>query len=251
MLLCDAAGAALTKHAEAMYREAAARQQAEQELSRVRALLASGEETLRIEQEERQRAVQDLAQARAELEEQLEQHRAALTRDAEALYTEAAGRQQAEHELDQVRAELQQRVDEHRAALVRDAEALYTEAAARQLAEQEFQVGGQLGRPSGARFRTYERLKRYLGEIEGTLFTSDLLKAAVDDIYRYPLRQGARDALNRQLRSEATDETLAALVCALREEDRLTQNIGEAERQDPRIICSLGLFQPAVGTDGP
>ena len=30
-------------------------------------------------------------------------------------------------------------------------------------------VGGQLGRPSSARFRTYERLKRYAGTLKGTL----------------------------------------------------------------------------------
>src|SRR4030043_2155424 len=54
--------------------------------------------------------------------------------------------------------------------------------------EEEKSVGGQLGRPSGARFRTYERLKRYAEEIKGTLFESaDLLKT-IDEIYRYPLR---------------------------------------------------------------
>ena len=31
-------------------------------------------------------------------------------------------------------------------------------------------VGGQLGRPSGARFRTYERLKGYLDALQHTLF---------------------------------------------------------------------------------
>ena len=37
------------------------------------------------------------------------------------------------------------------------------------IAAEEKTVGGQLGRPSGARFRTYERLKHYVEEIEGTL----------------------------------------------------------------------------------
>jgi len=36
--------------------------------------------------------------------------------------------------------------------------------------EEEKSVGGQLGRPSGARFRTYERLKSYLEEVKGTLW---------------------------------------------------------------------------------
>ena len=35
--------------------------------------------------------------------------------------------------------------------------------AVKDLAEEEKTIGGGLGRPSGARFRTYERLKRYAG----------------------------------------------------------------------------------------
>ena len=38
------------------------------------------------------------------------------------------------------------------------------------LFEEEKAVGGQLGRPSGARFRSYERLKRYAERMRGTLF---------------------------------------------------------------------------------
>ena len=37
--------------------------------------------------------------------------------------------------------------------------------------EEERSVGGQLGRPSGARFRTYARLKNYAQSLEGTLFS--------------------------------------------------------------------------------
>jgi hypothetical protein len=66
-------------------------------------------------------------------------------------------------------------------------------------------VGGQLGRPSGARFRTYERLKRSAQQVQGTLFESaDLLKS-IDEIYRYPLRRSAMDVLNRQLKSGIDD----------------------------------------------
>ena len=109
--------------------------------------------------------------------------------------------------------------------------------------QEEKSVGGQLGRPSGARFRTYERLKRYAGEAKGTLFESQELLKAIDEIYRYPLRQTAIDTLNRQLRSGISDQALAQLVVALRDEGRLC-NIEETEQtQEPRIICSLGLVQ--------
>ena len=102
-------------------------------------------------------------------------------------------------------------------------------------------VGGGLGRPSGARFRTYERLKRHADDIAGTVFDIPELKRAIDDIYRFPLRQAATDALNRQLRAGITDQSLAELVIALRDEDRLCIVEGETETREPQIICSLGL----------
>ena len=111
------------------------------------------------------------------------------------------------------------------------------------LIEEERHIGGQLGRPSGARFRTYERLKDYAGEVEGTLFESRELFGAIEDIYRYPLRQSAIDTLNRQLRSGISNMALAQLVIALREEDRLCLvHEEDGEVREPKIICSLGLM---------
>ena len=110
-----------------------------------------------------------------------------------------------------------------------------------QIVAEEKTVGGQLGRPSGARFRTYERLKRYAEEVKGTLFeTPDLLRT-IDEIYRHPLRQSATDTLNRQLRSGISDQSLAELVIALREEDRLCLVHDDETSYEPRIICSMGL----------
>jgi superfamily II DNA or RNA helicase len=124
------------------------------------------------------------------------------------------------------------RLDEHH-ALVRKGVDL--------IVEEEKSVGGQLGRPSGARFRAYERLKAYAEEIKGTIFASEELTKAIEEIYRYPLRQTATDTLNRQLRSGISDADLAHLVIALREEDRLCLVHEEEQTQEPRIICSMGL----------
>jgi hypothetical protein len=41
------------------------------------------------------------------------------------------------------------------------------------IAEEEQSTGGQLGRPSGARFRTYERLKQYVQREQGTVFVTE------------------------------------------------------------------------------
>lgn len=111
---------------------------------------------------------------------------------------------------------------------------------------EERSVGGQLGRPSGARFRTYERLKKFADELKGSLFEyqfeSNLLNKAIEDIYRFPLRQTATDTLNRQLRSGISDAALAELVIALREEDRLCIIHEDEETREPKLICSMGLI---------
>ncbi|MEH2459265.1 helicase-related protein [Nostoc sp.] len=110
------------------------------------------------------------------------------------------------------------------------------------IAEEEKNVGGQLGRPSGARFRTYERLKGYVQDMKGTVFVSEELLKAIDEIYRYPLRQSAIDTLNRQLRSGINNQQLAELVVSLRIDDRLCIVTEEMDKREPQIICSLGLF---------
>jgi len=109
------------------------------------------------------------------------------------------------------------------------------------IASEEKSIGGQLGRPSGARFRTYERLKRYADEVKETLFDTQQLRRTIEEIYSYPLRQVAIDILNRQLRSGLSDADLAQRVIDLRDEGRLCIIHDEEESQEPRIICSLGL----------
>ncbi|MCC3504806.1 MULTISPECIES: C-terminal helicase domain-containing protein [unclassified Microcoleus] len=111
------------------------------------------------------------------------------------------------------------------------------------IAEEELTAGGQLGRSSGARFRTYERLKNYAQSMRGTIFASEELAKAIDEIYRYPLRQSAIDTLNRQLKSGIGDRALAELVVGLRMDDRFCIVSEDGDKREPMIICSLGLFQ--------
>ena len=115
------------------------------------------------------------------------------------------------------------------------------EEAARLIVSEERTVGGQLGRPSGARFRAYERLKDYASEVEGTLLATQTLRRVIDNIYRYPLRQTATDTLNRQLRSGISNKDLADLVIDLWETERLCIIEEERQTREPQIVCSLGL----------
>ena len=112
----------------------------------------------------------------------------------------------------------------------------------RHVVTEEKRIGGQLGRPSGARHRTYTRLKAYADSIRGQLLNVEALHKAIDDIYRFPLRPTAVETLNRLLRSGASDDQLAERVMSLRERDELSLTEDEAETQEPQIICSLGLF---------
>ena len=115
------------------------------------------------------------------------------------------------------------------------------EEAARLIVSEERSVGGQLGRPSGARFRTYERLKDYASEVEGTLLNTPQLRQVIEAIYRHPLRQTATDTLNRQLRSSISNKDLADLVIDLWEDGRLCIIEEEQQTREPQIVCSLGL----------
>ena len=81
--------------------------------------------------------------------------------------------------------------------------------------EEEKSFGGALGRPSGARFKAYERLKRYresLGDKRDLFITDEHIRRidrALEEIYRYPLYQSATDTLNRQLKAGIDDHKLA------------------------------------------
>ncbi|MDR3299048.1 MAG: SWF/SNF helicase family protein [Candidatus Accumulibacter sp.] len=116
------------------------------------------------------------------------------------------------------------------------------------IVHEEKTTGGALGRPSGARFKTYERLKRFHESLDGKrdLFITDeyvrRLEKVLEEIYRYPLRQSATDSLNRQLKAGIGDHQLAELVFSLREDERLCVIEEDEDRQrEPQLICSMGL----------
>jgi hypothetical protein len=118
------------------------------------------------------------------------------------------------------------------------------ERAVKELAAEEKIVGGGLGSATGARYRTYERLKRYALEVKGTLFDTLPLQRTLEDVYKYALRSVAADILNRHMKTNCTDQTLAELATGLRETGRLSIVEGDEDQETvAQIICSLGLVE--------
>jgi hypothetical protein len=118
------------------------------------------------------------------------------------------------------------------------------EGAVKELAAEEKIVGGGLGSATGARYRTYERLKRYTLAVKGTLFDTLPLQRTLEDVYKYPLRSAATDILNRHIKTDCTDQTLAELAMGLRETGRLSIVEGDEDQETlAQIICSLGLAE--------
>lgn len=116
------------------------------------------------------------------------------------------------------------------------------------LMQEERTIHGALGRPSGARFKTYDRLKRFLEHQgkERTLFVTDHfvrdVEKAMGDIYEYPMFQSTIDTLNRNLKIGIDDHKLAEMLIAFREDGRLCMKQDKDEApSELRIVCSMGL----------
>ncbi|MDD9864581.1 MAG: NgoFVII family restriction endonuclease, partial [Gammaproteobacteria bacterium] len=104
-------------------------------------------------------------------------------------------------------------------------------------------VGGALGGPRSVRNRVYSGIKRALERHQGTLFESPPieLKEALQLIYRWPLKETARDRLGRQLRAGISDQDLAQMVQDLWQANDLCMVSKSDEPPEPRIVCSMGL----------
>lgn len=107
----------------------------------------------------------------------------------------------------------------------------------------DMNLAGTLGGKRHIRYIVYNRMEDYYRANSGTLFISEKLKNAIDDIYANPLRETAKEVLNRKIRTGASDYEIADALISLYEENRLVikSNDEDNETSEPKIICSLGL----------
>lgn len=105
---------------------------------------------------------------------------------------------------------------------------------------EEYTSMGTLGRKTGIRYKSYMKLNRFIEEISD--MAVDVYKKALDDIYKYPLCEHARDVLGRLLKTGASDYVFAESVVSLRDEQRLCiTEEQQTEFRPVQIICSLGM----------
>ena len=105
-------------------------------------------------------------------------------------------------------------------------------------------VGGILGNRFSTRYRIITLLESYYKN-PPTLFFSqenkEMLKLAIDDIYNYPLLEGAKFTLGRMLRTNTSDE-IVEYVLEMRKNGTLCRIEEDRDsHKDPVIICSMGL----------
>jgi ERCC4-related helicase len=117
-----------------------------------------------------------------------------------------------------------------------------TKQAVEYISDLQDKLGGQLGRTTGARYRAYMRLDNWLEKNKGSLFATEEIKRTHEDIYNYPLREYAKEVINRELKSGVSDEQLIDMLTGLREQGALCNKDGnDRVTKEPRIICSMGL----------
>lgn len=105
----------------------------------------------------------------------------------------------------------------------------------------EYSGMGTLGRKTGVRYKAYMKINRYIEE-NPDADNAEKYKRVLDDIYKYPLTERARDILSRELKAEAKDEEFAEAALMLKEDDRLVIVEENAnEYKPPQIICSMGM----------
>jgi len=133
--------------------------------------------------------------------------------------------------------------DERRATPAANHFDLLQRAVAHVRSDEAGSVGGALGGSRSVRNRVYSGIKRALERCQGASSESPPsdLHEALQLIYRWPLKETARDRLGRQLRIGISDRDLAQMVRDLWEANDLCMMPKNDAPPEPRIVCSMGL----------
>ena len=110
------------------------------------------------------------------------------------------------------------------------------------LPNDEYSGMGTLGRRTGIRYKAYMKISRYIETEEIEKNELDKIKRVLDDIYKYPLSERARDILGRELKADSSDSEFVAATITLKEDNRLVISEETSDNVRPlQIICSMGM----------
>ena len=110
------------------------------------------------------------------------------------------------------------------------------------MANDDYTGMGTLGRKTGIRYKAYMKISRYIEENGEHIHEIDKYKRVLDDIYKYPLYERARDILLREFKAEVSDEEFANSALMLKEDERLViSDDTDNDYKPSQIICSLGM----------
>jgi len=112
----------------------------------------------------------------------------------------------------------------------------------RQIRQEKALTSGTLGSRSSTKYRLFTLLDGYCKEERDTLFVTDELRFAVDEIYNYPIRDNAKYLLGQMLKRGRSVQEIAKEVVDLRKRNELcVVTDDDTPSKDPHIICSMGL----------
>jgi hypothetical protein len=115
-------------------------------------------------------------------------------------------------------------------------------AGVEQIQHETCSTSGTLGRKSSIKHRTYKRLEWFCEENDGNLLVPQNLKVALDQIFRFPMKESAIDRISRQMKAGVSDGELAELVETLYIHNTLcVVDEDKPECCSASIICSMGL----------
>lgn len=109
------------------------------------------------------------------------------------------------------------------------------------LSENRSTIGGTLGSKRGVRYRIYEVIKLYLEEVKESLFDTQEIRKAIQQIFENTLTEKAKTILSLHLKKHSAPATVAEVVRALYEENELCHEPHSSDKNNVKLICSLGL----------
>jgi len=115
--------------------------------------------------------------------------------------------------------------------------------AVKKLMEENFNQSKSLGKRSSAKHKAYNRMLSYASTLSEKSDEYKAVGLVMGDLMSHPIKNAAKETINRRIRIGISDSELAELLTNLRFENKLSviDNVDHVGEEIPKIICSMGL----------